>query len=235
MQRYYEALIDSDSGAAMPGYYAQMVDPKTLDVVPLYADLSGTPIQQQSGVPNMARSGGAGNLAFFYPDGFYHLNIYAPDATTFLRRYLFIGSDTQSASGAYTPTLTGGGTPGVMTGSASGWAALSGSLATIAINVTWTAHTGSGIATLSLPSSIGGIAVTADPSVPSVIPCQVAGEGMVMSAGKVLAGDVRPLFTRSRLWEQAVGDGSLVTPRTPFLLQAAGSLYLSATYPVQRT
>jgi hypothetical protein len=235
MQRYIEALIDADSGAALTGYYAQLTDATTLEVVPIYADLNGTPIEQMSGVENMARSGEAGMIAFVFPDGFYTLNIYAPDATTLVRRYRFIGSEIRNTGGAFAPVLSGGGSAGVMTGSISGWAGLNGSVASVFINATWTAHTGNGIATLSLPTSIGGVGITSDPSAPSVIPCQVAGEGMAMGLGKVLIADVRPLFNRIRLWEQPVGDGVSVATRSPFLLQGSGSLYLSASYPVLRT
>lgn len=235
MQRYLEALLDSDNGSALPGYFAQLTDLATLAVVPIYADLNGTPIEQVSGVADMAQSDAAGNLSFFYPDGFYNLNVYAPDGTTLYGRFLAIGSDVQNTKGLYTPALTGGTVAGVATGTIAGFAALNGAMAEVVISATWTAHTGSGHATISLPTSIGAFGVTTDPSLPTAIPGAIAYEGFVLGSGRILTAVVNPAYNRIRLWEQSVGDGVSAITRTPFLLPSAGTLYLSARYPVTRT
>lgn len=83
MFHYFEAITNK-KGDSLIGYFARVTDPATGDVVTIAADNSGTPISTVSGVDNMGKTDDAGNLSFYIAAGTYNLNIYAPDAATFL-------------------------------------------------------------------------------------------------------------------------------------------------------
>ncbi|RYE99386.1 MAG: hypothetical protein EOO77_35620, partial [Oxalobacteraceae bacterium] len=81
MHHYFEAITNT-SGDSLIGYFGQVIDPTTNNVVPIAADDNGTPIVTVSGVTNMAKTDAYGNLDFYVAPGTYHLNIYAPNGTS---------------------------------------------------------------------------------------------------------------------------------------------------------
>lgn len=85
MHHFFEAITNT-SGQSLVGYFARVIDPATQAVVPIASDGNGTPIITVSGVANMAKTDEAGNLSFFVEPGTYHLDLYQPDASTFLKR-----------------------------------------------------------------------------------------------------------------------------------------------------
>lgn len=85
MHHYFEAITNR-TGDSLVGYFARVINPATLDTVTLSADNNGTPIVAVSGVENMATTDENGNLSFYVDPGTYHLDLYQPDATTFVFR-----------------------------------------------------------------------------------------------------------------------------------------------------
>lgn len=85
---HYSQPIINKSGDALPGYYQRLIDPDTGDVVTLASDSSGTPIITVSGVANMAKSDADGMVDLWVDAGDYHIDTYAPDAQTFIKRQL---------------------------------------------------------------------------------------------------------------------------------------------------
>lgn len=85
MHHFFEAITNT-SGQSLIGYFARVVNPATQMVVTLSSDDAGTPIQVVSGVANMAKTDDFGNLSLYVAPGTYNLDIYAPDATSFLFR-----------------------------------------------------------------------------------------------------------------------------------------------------
>ena len=85
MFHYFEAITNT-SGQSLIGYFARVIDPTTGAVVPLASDIAETPIVTVSGVADMAKTDSEGNLSLYVTAGTYHLDLYAADATTFLKR-----------------------------------------------------------------------------------------------------------------------------------------------------
>jgi len=85
MHHYFEAITNT-SGDSLVGYYARVIDPATQNTVTMSADDNGTPIVTKSGVDNMGSTDDYGNLDFYVTPGTYHLDIYAPNATSFIFR-----------------------------------------------------------------------------------------------------------------------------------------------------
>jgi len=85
VHHYFEAITNT-RGDSLVGYFARVIDPVTLAVVPIYADNSATAIGTISGVSNMGKTDDRGNLSFYVEPGTYHLDIYNTDATTFIYR-----------------------------------------------------------------------------------------------------------------------------------------------------
>jgi len=81
MHHYFEAITNT-SGDSLIGYFARVVDPATNNGVTIAADNNGTPISTVSGVDNAAKTDAYGNLDFYVQPGTYHLDIYAPNATS---------------------------------------------------------------------------------------------------------------------------------------------------------
>jgi len=90
MFHYFEAITNT-KGDSLIGYFARVTDPATGNVVTISADASGTPIETVSGVAGMAKTDAAGNLSFYIAAGTYNLNIYAPDAATFIYQVTNVG------------------------------------------------------------------------------------------------------------------------------------------------
>lgn len=85
MHHYFEALTNT-AGQSLIGYFARVIDPATQAVVTLASDNNGTPISVVSGVANMAKTDDFGNVSLYVEPGTYNLEIYGPDAKSFLFR-----------------------------------------------------------------------------------------------------------------------------------------------------
>src|SRR5690242_8381029 len=83
---HYVNAVTNTKGDALIGYYVKAVDSVTGNTASLYADANSTPIVSVSGVANAAKVDSDGNASFYIAGGQYHLDIYATDATTFVRR-----------------------------------------------------------------------------------------------------------------------------------------------------
>lgn len=83
---HYFQAITNRTGDSLVGYFARVINTVSGNTVPLYADLNGTPIVTVSGVADMAKTDENGNVSFYNDAGTYHLDIYQPDATTFILR-----------------------------------------------------------------------------------------------------------------------------------------------------
>lgn len=83
---HFTQTITNRSGDALSGYFVRLIDPDTLAVVTLAADNSGTPIITVSGVADMALTDDDGIASLYVEAGDYHLDIYAQNATTFIKR-----------------------------------------------------------------------------------------------------------------------------------------------------
>jgi hypothetical protein len=104
VNHYFESITNT-SGDSLIGYYARVINPSSLAVVPLSADNSGTPISVVSGIVNMAITDAYGNLSFYVEPGTYHLDIYAPNGTTFVFRVENIAmNSTKGDTGGPGPT-----------------------------------------------------------------------------------------------------------------------------------
>jgi hypothetical protein len=85
MHHFFEAITNT-AGDSLIGYFARVINRTTQNTVTLSSDENGTPIVVVSGVENMAKSDDYGNLSLYVDPGTYHLDIYAPNTTTFLYR-----------------------------------------------------------------------------------------------------------------------------------------------------
>lgn len=85
MHHFFEAITNT-AGQSLIGYFARVINPTTQMQVTLASDDAGTPIQVVSGVANMAKTDEFGNLSLYVTPGTYNLDIYGPDATSFLYR-----------------------------------------------------------------------------------------------------------------------------------------------------
>lgn len=83
---HYFQAITNRTGDSLVGYFVRVINTVSGNTVPLYADLNGTPIVTVSGVADMAKTDENGNVSFYNDAGTYHLDIYQPDATTFILR-----------------------------------------------------------------------------------------------------------------------------------------------------
>lgn len=90
MHHFFEAITNT-SGQSLVGYFGRVINPSTLATVPLSSDNNGTPIITVSGVENMAKTDMYGNLSFYVAPGTYHVDIYAPNATSFSYRVENVG------------------------------------------------------------------------------------------------------------------------------------------------
>lgn len=85
MYHYYNAITNT-RGDSLPGYFVRAVNTTDNTVSPIYSDDSSTPISVVSGVANMALTDSDGNVSFYIASGTYHVDIYAGDQTTFVKR-----------------------------------------------------------------------------------------------------------------------------------------------------
>ena len=85
MFHFFDA-ITNNKGDALSGYFVKAIDQDTGDVVDIYADENLTAIESVSGQANMAEVDSDGNASFYIVSGQYHLDIYASDASTLVRR-----------------------------------------------------------------------------------------------------------------------------------------------------
>lgn len=84
---HYSEVVTNLSGDALIGYFGRVIDKTTGGVITIASDSSGTPIATVSGQTNMAITDSGGQLSFYVAPGDYHLDIYGPDAVTFIKRY----------------------------------------------------------------------------------------------------------------------------------------------------
>lgn len=87
---HYTNAIQNTKGDALTGYFVKAIDPATESVVPIYADRSATPIVSVSGVDDAAEVDNDGDVSFYIAGGEYHLDIYATDAVTFVKRISYV-------------------------------------------------------------------------------------------------------------------------------------------------
>lgn len=85
MYHYYNAITNT-RGDSLPGYFVRAVNVSDNSVAPIFSDDSGTPVSVVSGVVNMALTDTDGNVSFYVASGNYHVDIYAGDQTTFIKR-----------------------------------------------------------------------------------------------------------------------------------------------------
>lgn len=85
MHHYFEAITNT-AGQSLIGYFVRVIDPATQSVITLASDNSGTPISVVSGVADMAKTDEFGNVSLYVTPGTYNVEIYGPDATSFLYR-----------------------------------------------------------------------------------------------------------------------------------------------------
>jgi len=85
MHHFFEAITNT-AGDSLIGYFGRVINRTTQNTVTLSSDENGTPIVVVSGVENMAKTDDYGNLSLYVEPGTYHLDIYAPNTTTFLFR-----------------------------------------------------------------------------------------------------------------------------------------------------
>ena len=85
MFHFSEAIQDL-KGNALIGFYVKAINIATGEVVSIYSDDASTPIINVSGIADAAKVNSDGNAQFYIGDGEYHLDIYATDGTTFVRR-----------------------------------------------------------------------------------------------------------------------------------------------------
>jgi len=83
---HYFNSITNVHGDALSGFFVKAVDTTTGLTATLYADVSLTPIISTSGLADAALVDDDGNVNFFVTSGTYHLDIYAPNATTLIKR-----------------------------------------------------------------------------------------------------------------------------------------------------
>ena len=83
---HYVNAITNTKGDALIDYYVKVVHPTTGAVMSMYADESSTPIESVSGIENACKVNADGNASFYVDDGEYHIDIYATDGATFVRR-----------------------------------------------------------------------------------------------------------------------------------------------------
>lgn len=89
MFHFYDTITNT-KGDSLVGYFARVIDPATGNLVTMSADDGGTPIVTVSGVADMCKTNERGAASFWVPYGDYHLDIYAPDAATFIVRIVNI-------------------------------------------------------------------------------------------------------------------------------------------------
>jgi hypothetical protein len=83
---HYKQPITNTKGDALIGYYVKLADTSDNSTITLYADASLTPIVSVSGIDDTALVDSDGMADFWVPSGTYHMDIYATDATSLIRR-----------------------------------------------------------------------------------------------------------------------------------------------------
>jgi hypothetical protein len=83
---HYVNSITNTRGDALTGFFVKAIDKTAGSTAPIFADESSTPIAVVSGVTDAAQVDQDGNASFYIDSGEYHLDIYATDSTTFIKR-----------------------------------------------------------------------------------------------------------------------------------------------------
>jgi hypothetical protein len=84
---HFHESITNTRGDALTGYFVRAVDADTGEAADIFADSSATPIVSVSEVANAAQVDDDGMVSFWIASGEYHLDIYAADSTTSVRRF----------------------------------------------------------------------------------------------------------------------------------------------------
>jgi hypothetical protein len=85
MFHYFDS-VRNVHGEVLTGFFVRAVKTVTNTGATLYSDNSLTPIATVSGVADAAQVDGEGNVSFYITSGSYHLDYYAPDGVTFVKR-----------------------------------------------------------------------------------------------------------------------------------------------------
>lgn len=203
MYHFFEPITNT-KGDSMIGYFCRVLDVVTGDVVAMAADKNGTPIDTVSGMTNMCKTDDSGTADFYVSDGNYNLDIYQPDAVTFLKRIknipMFTGDITpeaQAAADAATAAASQTAADRIQTGldrtSTTGSAATAATQAGIAT-------TQAGIATTA--AAVINLKVQTNPATPTVPPAGSA------SGDNYLVPDVA--LTKLTVYLNTSGTGSAV-------------------------
>src|SRR4051812_11141439 len=78
--------IQNTKGDALIGYYVKVIDTSDGSTVTMYADESLTPIETVSGIADTCLVNSDGDADFYVESGEYHMDIYATDGTTLIKR-----------------------------------------------------------------------------------------------------------------------------------------------------
>lgn len=85
MYHYFDSVRNTH-GEVMSGFFVRCVDTTTGSGATLYADKNMTPIITVSGIADAAQVDTDGNVNFYVSSGNYHLDFYAPDGVSFVKR-----------------------------------------------------------------------------------------------------------------------------------------------------
>jgi hypothetical protein len=126
---HYNEPVQDTKGNALTGYYIGLVVPDDSDInggteAVIYADDAATPIVADSGVENRAKVDPDGMVSLWVPPDEYHVDIYAQDGVTKLKRLLDIPMMSGQAGDAAsvtvgTVTTLSAGSPATVTNSGS--------------------------------------------------------------------------------------------------------------------
>lgn len=83
---HYVNSVTNTRGDALTGFFVKAINKTTGSTAPIFADESSTPIAAVSGVTDAAQVDQDGNASFYIDSGEYHIDIYATDSTTFIKR-----------------------------------------------------------------------------------------------------------------------------------------------------
>jgi hypothetical protein len=87
---HFKESIQNTKGDALIGYFVRLADTSDDSGISLYADSNSTPIVSISGLADAALVDSDGMADFWVPSGTYHMDIYATDGATLVRRETFM-------------------------------------------------------------------------------------------------------------------------------------------------
>lgn len=87
---HFKESIQNTKGDALIGYFVRLANTSDDSGITLYADSSLTPIVSVSGLADAAKVDSDGMADFWVPSGTYHMDIYATDGATLVRRETYM-------------------------------------------------------------------------------------------------------------------------------------------------